>query len=317
MDVIRSNFGPLRAGGAVALVVWLGAAAVVAQSPATFQETVACRAAGAVTERAAGADGATPESVQVDAQNAVGDSSAQAIGAAAAFGGQAPQADVSGSTSISGTGLLGSAADASVSIVYAAKIIAAPNAPQVPVPIVIHARGHASASASGSSGAAQAEAVVGFSIGSVWTRLGLAGASVDAQFGGTPRQEFNVTHHTTVMPGLEMRFSLSASGHAGCYYAGNAEFQALADPTITIAADFPNAHLYRVTVSRNVIELPGDANCDGRVDNFDIEPFVLGLTSDVNYALAFPDCPRSNADLDGDGLVTNFDIDPFVERLIR
>ncbi|MGE0480238.1 MAG: Ig-like domain-containing protein [Phycisphaerae bacterium] len=61
--------------------------------------------------------------------------------------------------------------------------------------------------------------------------------------------------------------------------------------------------------------LPGDANCDGRVDNFDIDPFVLALTDPAGYALLYPDCDILNADANGDGRVDNFDIDPFVALL--
>lgn len=60
----------------------------------------------------------------------------------------------------------------------------------------------------------------------------------------------------------------------------------------------------------------GDMNCDGMLNNFDIDPFVLALIDPRAYAAAYPGCPRSNADVDGDGLVTNFDIDPFVECIV-
>lgn len=55
-----------------------------------------------------------------------------------------------------------------------------------------------------------------------------------------------------------------------------------------------------------------DMNCDGLVNNFDIDPFVLALSDAEAYEAAFPDCDVSNADVNGDGLVNNFDIDPFV-----
>jgi hypothetical protein len=57
---------------------------------------------------------------------------------------------------------------------------------------------------------------------------------------------------------------------------------------------------------------PGDLNCDGLVNNFDIDPFVLALSDPAQYALSFPDCDILNADVNDDGLVNNFDIDPFV-----
>ncbi len=62
--------------------------------------------------------------------------------------------------------------------------------------------------------------------------------------------------------------------------------------------------------------LLGDLNCDGLVNVFDIDPFVLALTDPAAYALAYPDCDYMLADINGDGLVNVFDIDPFVELLV-
>lgn len=56
----------------------------------------------------------------------------------------------------------------------------------------------------------------------------------------------------------------------------------------------------------------GDMNCDGIVNNFDIDPFVLAILSPADYALAYPDCPISNGDINLDLATNNFDIDPFV-----
>jgi hypothetical protein len=57
---------------------------------------------------------------------------------------------------------------------------------------------------------------------------------------------------------------------------------------------------------------PGDLNCDGAVNTFDIDPFVLALTSPISYAELFPDCSYLLADINDDGYVNAFDIDPFV-----
>ncbi len=62
-------------------------------------------------------------------------------------------------------------------------------------------------------------------------------------------------------------------------------------------------------------ESPGDMNCDGIVNNADIDPFVQALTDPAAYAAAFPDCNIMNADLNGDDVVNNADIDPFVALL--
>lgn len=59
--------------------------------------------------------------------------------------------------------------------------------------------------------------------------------------------------------------------------------------------------------------LIGDMNCDGVVNNFDIDPFVLALTDTTAYEAAFPDCNINNGDVNDDGVVNNFDIDPFTE----
>ena len=59
----------------------------------------------------------------------------------------------------------------------------------------------------------------------------------------------------------------------------------------------------------------GDANCDGVVNLFDIDPFVLAMSDPSGYEAAYPDCDRMLADTNADGSVSNFDIDPFVATL--
>jgi len=59
----------------------------------------------------------------------------------------------------------------------------------------------------------------------------------------------------------------------------------------------------------------GDLNCDGAVNVFDIDPFVLALTDPVEYAALFPSCAYLLADANHDGEVNVFDIDPFVQLL--
>lgn len=59
----------------------------------------------------------------------------------------------------------------------------------------------------------------------------------------------------------------------------------------------------------------GDLNCDGAVNNFDIDAFVLALGDPNGYAEQFPDCDHNRADVNGDGQVNNFDIDAFVAIL--
>lgn len=59
----------------------------------------------------------------------------------------------------------------------------------------------------------------------------------------------------------------------------------------------------------------GDVNCDGDIDLFDIDPFVMMLTNPAGYAATYPDCSTRLGDCDDDGDVDLFDIDPFVALL--
>jgi serine protease AprX len=61
----------------------------------------------------------------------------------------------------------------------------------------------------------------------------------------------------------------------------------------------------------------GDLNCDGMVNGYDIDPFVLALTDPAGYAAAHPDCDYMLADCNGDGAVNGYDIDPFVVLLTQ
>lgn len=63
--------------------------------------------------------------------------------------------------------------------------------------------------------------------------------------------------------------------------------------------------------------LTADTNCDGVVNNFDIDPFVLALTSRALYGAAFPTCDPLSADANQDGVVNNFDVDPFITCLLN
>jgi hypothetical protein len=56
----------------------------------------------------------------------------------------------------------------------------------------------------------------------------------------------------------------------------------------------------------------GDLNCDGAINGYDIDPFVLALTDAAAYTEQFPGCDYMLADVNGDGSVNGYDIDPFV-----
>ena len=84
----------------------------------------------------------------------------------------------------------------------------------------------------------------------------------------------------------------------------------IAGGEFTLAGQQPAAYLARWACDR-----PGDLNCDGLVNTFDIDPFVQALTSPEMYAATFVDCNYMLADVNGDGAVNAFDIDPFAVLL--
>ena len=62
---------------------------------------------------------------------------------------------------------------------------------------------------------------------------------------------------------------------------------------------------------------PGDLDCDGDVDFDDIDPFVLALSGQEPYEVAYPGCIWLHADCNGDGDVGFDDIDSFVALLAK
>ncbi len=56
----------------------------------------------------------------------------------------------------------------------------------------------------------------------------------------------------------------------------------------------------------------GDLNCDGFVNNGDIDAFVTAISDPGAYASTYPDCDINLADINQDSFVNNGDIDPFV-----
>jgi hypothetical protein len=61
--------------------------------------------------------------------------------------------------------------------------------------------------------------------------------------------------------------------------------------------------------------LYGDLNCDGQVNAFDVDGFVMALTDPLAYAATYPGCSILAGDCNQDGAVDAFDIDAFVDLL--
>ncbi|MFO0972367.1 MAG: FG-GAP-like repeat-containing protein [Phycisphaerae bacterium] len=62
--------------------------------------------------------------------------------------------------------------------------------------------------------------------------------------------------------------------------------------------------------------LPGDLNCDGRVNGLDVEAFVLALQNPAAYAADYPTCNRSNGDLNLDNALSAADAGLLVTALL-
>jgi hypothetical protein len=82
---------------------------------------------------------------------------------------------------------------------------------------------------------------------------------------------------------------------------------------------FTTGDSYLVTTNIRMLKrrAPGDLNCDGAVNSFDIDPFVMALIHKDEYQAQYADCDFMLADMNLDGAVNVFDIDPFVQALTR
>ncbi len=59
-------------------------------------------------------------------------------------------------------------------------------------------------------------------------------------------------------------------------------------------------------------QICGDANCDGRYNGADIDPFFLALGNPRLWEATYPNCDiLCVADINDDGFVNGGDIDPF------
>ncbi len=59
----------------------------------------------------------------------------------------------------------------------------------------------------------------------------------------------------------------------------------------------------------------GDMNCDGIVNAYDIDPFLLALDDPDAYQSTYVNCNIALADVNGDGVINAYDIDPFIDQI--
>jgi len=106
----------------------------------------------------------------------------------------------------------------------------------------------------------------------------------------------NRTQHTEGSPAVTSTYVRNAlNQYERVYSAGDA-----------VGALFP---AYDADGNLTALEVAGDLNCDGVVNTFDIDPFMLALADPDQYYQQYPDCDVMRGDLNGDGHVNVFDID--------
>lgn len=140
----------------------------------------------------------------------------------------------------------------------------------------------------------------------------------------TPGLRNNGTHYTYTNA-VVLNDVVLMSRFGGTYQSRDqqalAVFQQAFPDKIVAQVNCANIITYAGAIHCIVMHVPmdvhevGDMNCDGLVDNEDIDPFVLALTNRPAYRAAWPHCTIQNADITGDGLIDNEDIDPFVALL--
>jgi len=59
-----------------------------------------------------------------------------------------------------------------------------------------------------------------------------------------------------------------------------------------------------------------DFNGDGLANLLDINPFVLAITNESEYAIRYPNVVLTEADPNGDGIISLLDINPFVHAVV-
>lgn len=132
--------------------------------------------------------------------------------------------------------------------------------------------------------------------GATWTTVETVGPAGSEANGGWRRHLFGVSLFVTPTANVRVRFEAS---------------DVAPEATVEAAVDGFKVLTFDCAPTNN----DGDLNCDGVLNNFDIDAFIMALSDAAQYQATYPNCNIMNADINHDGLVNNFDIDPFVELL--
>jgi hypothetical protein len=122
-----------------------------------------------------------------------------------------------------------------------------------------------------------------------------------------------------VHPGGAWR-SIAAAGLAACLLLTLMPRPAARGPRVGALHVPPTVRIVPAGVSVAAMPdcTPCDANCDGVVDDRDVEAFMLAMTAPERYASEYPQCnAECSVDLNCDGHLDVMDILPFAHCLVR
>lgn len=143
----------------------------------------------------------------------------------------------------------------------------------------------------------------------VYTNRDGANAFVRVTAGGqTQVAEKVIGSSTTSTEDPRLHFGLGAASTVDQIEVVWPRAGTLAERTEVYAGPIAADQLLTLTPQR----VPGDANCDGSIDFFDIDAFLLALFDAPAFPAAYPGCDMLNADVSRDGSIDFFDIDPFL-----
>ncbi|MBU0637752.1 MAG: hypothetical protein KKB50_02720 [Planctomycetes bacterium] len=159
-----------------------------------------------------------------------------------------------------------------------------------------------------------------------------SGAELRIRIHGTTLDDYDrlsIQETATLAGKLDVRLTSGFVPSAGDsftpigYSSRSGTFSNVSLPTLLAGLEWDVKYLATM-VQLDVVEQggyeTGDLNCDGDINGFDIDAFVLALQATPpdysEYYAVYPDCDVLLADINEDGEINGFDIDPFVDLLI-
>jgi hypothetical protein len=115
----------------------------------------------------------------------------------------------------------------------------------------------------------------------------------------------------------EMAFGSDAAGVATLVWDGATLLPNPFDPQNPINLTYRCEVHADFAAEAPVLPHDGDLNCDGGLNFFDIDAFVLALFDPAGYGQVHPACDVARADINDGGAIEFGDIDPFVNLLFE